>query len=76
MGARIAWVQPLVPDFMENITPPEQYELLELLRMSGYVDWQKELGRPTKCDGRALREFAKTVLTDDGFDFGFDFDKE
>ena len=68
MGAK------LVPNFMENITPPEQYELLELIRISGFVDRQKGLGRPTKRDGRALRQFAEADLSDDGFDFDFDFD--
>ena len=70
MGAK------LVPNFMENITPPEQYELLELIRISGFVDRQKGLGRPTKRDGRALRQFAEADLSDDGFDFDFDFDDE
>ena len=53
MGAK------LVPNFLENITPPEQYELLEMIRISGFVDRQKGLGRPTKREGRALREFTE-----------------
>lgn len=66
MGAK------LVPNYLENITAPEQYELLDMIRISGFVDRQKGLGRPTKREGRALREF--TEMTDDGFDFEFDFD--
>ncbi len=70
MGAK------LVPNFLENITPPEQYELLELIRISGFVDRQKGLGRPTKRDGRALREFTDAEMMNDGFDFDFDFDDD
>ncbi len=70
MGAK------LVPNYMENITPPEQYELLELIRISGFVDRQKGLGRPTKRDGRALREFTDAEMMYDGFDFDFDFDED
>ena len=68
MGAK------LVPNFLENITPPEQYELLDMIRISGFVDRQKGLGRPTKRDGRALREFTEMDMGGDGFDFEFDFD--
>lgn len=70
MGAK------LVPNFIDNITAPEQYELLELIRISGFVDRQKGTGRPTKRDGRALRQFADSEMYDDGFDFGFDFDDD
>jgi ribosome-associated heat shock protein Hsp15 len=42
MGAK------MVPDFMENITPPDQYEILELNSISGFVDRQRGTGRPTK----------------------------
>lgn len=70
MGAK------LVPNFLENITPPEQYELLDMIRISGFVDRQKGLGRPTKREGRALREFTETDMGGDGFDFEFDFDDE
>ena len=70
MGAK------LVPNFMENITPAEQYELLELIRISGFVDRQQGLGRPTKREGRALREFAEMDMSVDGFDFEFDFDDD
>lgn len=68
MGAK------LVPEFMENITSAEQYELLEMVRINGFVDRQKGLGRPTKREGRALREFTESEYSDDGFDFEFDFD--
>lgn len=70
MGAK------LVPGYLENITPPDQYELLDMIRISGFVDRQKGLGRPTKRDGRALREFTEMDMGGDGFDFEFDFDED
>lgn len=52
-----------VPQFMENVTPPDQYELLELNRISGFVDRQRGSGRPTKKERRDLEQFT------DSFDF-------
>ena len=47
----------LLPDIYENVTPPDQYELLEMNRISGFVDRQRGTGRPTKKERRALDEF-------------------
>ena len=47
----------LVPQYLENITPPEQYEILELQKVSGFVDRAKGTGRPTKKERRELEEF-------------------
>ena len=60
---------------MENITTPEQYELLEMSRISGFVNRAKGTGRPTKKDRRNLEEFTTPEFTDD-FDFEFDFEEE
>jgi ribosome-associated heat shock protein Hsp15 len=60
----------LVPNYLENITPPEQYELLELQKISGFVDRVRGTGRPTKKDRRDLDHFAVTDSVDD-FDFDF-----
>lgn len=68
MGAK------LVPGYLDNITPPEQYELLDMVRISGFVNRQKGLGRPTKRDGRQMAQFLESQYADDGFDFDFDFD--
>ena len=65
----------LVPDYMENITPQEQYDLLEVVKISGFIDRQKGLGRPTKRDGRQLSKFTDS-MADDGWDFDFDFDDD
>lgn len=60
----------LLPDIVENITPPEQYEVLEMTRISGFVDRAKGTGRPTKKERRALDEWsAPMFLDEDVFDF-------
>lgn len=68
MGAK------LVPNYLQNITPPDQYEILELNRISGFVNRAKGLGRPTKKDRRELEQFTEPNYTEDSFDFDFDFD--
>lgn len=61
----------LVPEYMENITPKEQYDLLEVVKVSGFIDRRKGLGRPTKREGRELEKFTSESF-DDGWDFDFD----
>lgn len=68
MGAK------LVPDFMENVTTPDQYAILELQKISGFVDRAKGAGRPTKKDRRDLDDFKEPEYLDD-FDFDFDFEE-
>ena len=58
----------LLPDVLENITPPEQYAVLEMSRISGFVGRAKGTGRPTKKDRRALDEFTTPEYLDDFFD--------
>lgn len=70
MGAK------LVPEYLENVTTPEQYEILEMNRISGFVDRAKGQGRPTKKDRRELEQFAGPDSENDGFDFEFDFETE
>ncbi|MCL1937475.1 MAG: RNA-binding S4 domain-containing protein [Candidatus Azobacteroides sp.] len=62
----------LVPSYLENVTPPEQYELLELQKISGFVDRVRGTGRPTKKERRDLDSFSSSD-TEDNFDFDFDF---
>lgn len=63
----------LVPDYAENITPQDQYDFLEVVKISGFIDRQKGLGRPTKREGRDLAKFTEEI-TDNGWDFDFDTD--
>lgn len=65
----------LAPEIMENVTTPDQYELLEMNRISGFVNRAKGTGRPTKKDRRDLDEFF-TPEYSDNFDFDFDFEDE
>ena len=60
---------------MENVTPPDKYELLEMSKISGFVDRARGTGRPTKKDRRELEEFTTPEFKDE-FDFDFDFDFE
>lgn len=66
LGAR------LVPEYLENITPQSQLDLLDVVRISGFVDRRKGLGRPTKREGRELARFTDSYASDDGWDFDFD----
>ena len=66
----------LVPNYLENVTTPDQYEILEMNRISGFVNRAKGLGRPTKKDRRELEQFTEPEFMDDGFDFEFDFGEE
>ena len=54
----------LLHEIYENVTPPDQYELLEMNRISGFVDRQRGTGRPTKKERRALDEFLFDVDSD------------
>ena len=67
MGAK------LVPEYMENVTTADQYEIMEMARLSGFLDRSKGTGRPTKKDRRELEQF---TMPDDGFDFDFDDEDE
>ena len=56
----------LVPNYLKNVTSRAQLELLEMVKISGFVNRQKGLGRPTKKEGRELAQFTETAF------FGFD----
>lgn len=65
----------LVTEYMENVTTPDQYELLEMSKISGFINRARGTGRPTKKDRRNLEEFTAPEFLDD-FDFDFDFEDE
>lgn len=66
----------LLPEIYENVTDPKQYELLEMSRISGFVDRARGTGRPTKKERRALDAFAEPAMFGfDDFDDEFDFDE-
>ena len=66
----------LLPDTYENITTPDQYELLEMNRISGFVDRARGTGRPTKKDRRAMDAFVGPSLGGFGDWDGFDEDDD
>lgn len=55
----------LLPEIYENVTDPKQYELLEMSRISGFVNRARGTGRPTKKDRRAMEAFTEPVFFDD-----------
>lgn len=67
MGAK------LVPEYLENVTTPDQYEILELDKINGFVNRNKGTGRPTKKERRELDTFVTPQFLDN-FDFDFDTD--
>lgn len=62
----------LLPEIYENVTAPKQYELLQMSRISGFIDRAHGTGRPTKKERRALDAFVDPVMfgfdDEDGFD--------
>lgn len=62
----------LVPELMENVTPQEQYEILEMSRMSGFVGRARGTGRPTKKERRDLDMFVEESYDSDFDEFDFD----
>jgi ribosome-associated heat shock protein Hsp15 len=65
----------LIPEVLENITTPAQYELLEMSKISGFVGRAKGTGRPTKKERRSLDDFQSDVPEFFG-DFEFDLEDE
>ena len=62
----------LVPELMENITSQEQYEILEMSRISGFVDRARGTGRPTKKERRDLDQFVEEGYGMELEEFDFD----
>ena len=60
----------LLPEIYENVTDPKQYELLQMSRISGFIDRAHGTGRPTKKERRVLDAFVDPVM------FGFDDEDE
>ncbi len=54
MGAK------LVVDFVEDITPPEELEILEVQKNMSWFQRERGTGRPTKKDRRDLDDFFET----------------
>ncbi len=59
-----------ISEVYENVTDAKQYELLEMSKISGFVDRARGTGRPTKKERRALDAFVDPAM------FGFDEEDE
>lgn len=66
----------LVPEYMENITPQSELDILDMVRIAGFVDRRKGLGRPTKKEGRELEQFTSELWSDFDDDIDLDDDEE
>ena len=66
LGAKV------VPEYLQDITPKEQLELLELARYAAQSGRDRGTGRPTKKDRREIEEFFSddyNYLLDNDYDF-------
>lgn len=62
---------PLVANYIKDVTPKEQLDLLEATRLANGLNRRKGLGRPTKKDRRDIDSLGDLVFDDD---FEFDLD--
>lgn len=63
MGAK------LTADFRKDVTPASELQILELSKISGFIDRARGTGRPTKKERRDIEDFFED-------DFDFDFEDE
>ncbi|MCA1745787.1 MAG: RNA-binding S4 domain-containing protein [Bacteroidales bacterium] len=54
MGAK------LTPDFLKDITPDEELEILRLTRIANQLNRPRGMGRPTKKERRDINQFFDT----------------
>lgn len=55
----------MVPEYIRDITAPEQLELLELARLAGQSGRDRGTGRPTKKDRREIETFMSDAYLDE-----------
>ena len=60
-----------MPDYLQDITSPEQLEVLELARLAAQSGRDRGTGRPTKKDRREIEIFMSDNYLDE-----IDFDDE
>lgn len=50
-----------ISEYVNNITDDSQYELIQMQKLSGFIDRAKGSGRPTKKDRRELEQFQEDI---------------
>ncbi len=59
----------LVAGFMENVTTPDQLELIELGKLAGQTGRDRGTGRPTKKERRDIDDFIEPTFMDEDGDW-------
>lgn len=54
----------IIPQVYDNVTDPRQYEILEMNRISGFVNRARGTGRPTKKERRDIEAYLSDVGDD------------
>ena len=55
----------IVADFLQDITPPEHLEAIEIAALVGYVGRDRGTGRPTKKERREIDAFMQAEWDDE-----------
>ncbi len=66
----------LVPDYIIEVTSPDQLEIIELQKLASSMNRQKGLGRPTKKDRRDIDSYFGDMSDDFMPDFDWDDDED
>lgn len=66
----------LVPNYITEVTAPDQLEIIELQKLAASMNRQKGLGRPTKKDRRDIDSYFGDIADDFAPDFDWDDDDD
>lgn len=66
----------LVPNYITEVTAPDQLEIIELQKLAASMNRQKGLGRPTKKDRRDIDSYFGDIADDFALDFDWDDDDD
>ncbi|MDO4462345.1 MAG: RNA-binding S4 domain-containing protein [Bacteroidia bacterium] len=66
----------LVPNYITEVTTPDQLEIIELQRLAASMNRQKGLGRPTKKDRRDIDSYFGDMADEYMPDFDWDDDDD